>query len=72
MTSTVEDMAERQKKEETETVRVAKSVARKARMLAAASDQSLPDYLSEKLREVVDREWRKVVESESGKPPRRS
>lgn len=60
MRGTLLDMA-RPKKEETETVRIARSVARKARILAAAADLSLPDYLTDRLALVVNDELRQVI-----------
>ena len=52
MYATLEPM--RPRKEETESVRITKSVARKARMIAAAMDKSVPDYLSEELAKIID------------------
>jgi hypothetical protein len=58
----------RPRKEETETVRVAKSVARKVRILAVIAGKTLPDYLSERLGQCIDKEYTEVMGDRAGKP----
>lgn len=60
MTATL-DLVSRPKKPPTESVRVEKDVAKHARMVAAALDVSLPDYLSNTLRPIVEQQLREVM-----------
>lgn len=49
------------RKPPTESVRITKDVARKARAIAAALDMTLPDYLSDRLEKLTDAEFESAM-----------
>lgn len=61
------------KKPATETIRVHSDLARKARIIAAAKGISLPDYIAEVLRPIVDADLAQTIKQlglgeEEGRP----
>jgi hypothetical protein len=65
MNATLARMA-KPKKQPTDNVRMAKALARQARMVAAALDESLPDYLTRRLTPLVEEDLRGLVAGMSG------
>lgn len=61
----------RSKKEPTENVRLKQSLAKKARMAAAALGMSLPDYLSDRLEAVIERDVEEAFKKFGTHGPRR-
>jgi predicted transcriptional regulator len=53
---------EKEKKPETESVRLDKSLARRIRRIAAHRDKSVPDYLAEVLKPIVDANEKQMVD----------
>jgi hypothetical protein len=72
MTATLDAVA-RRKKPPTENVRLDKEVARTLRILAAANDTPTPDFLTELLRPILDKQYREFLSAgHRGKPDRKS
>jgi hypothetical protein len=57
----------RPQKEPTETVRMAKSAVRQARILAAVAGKTLPDYLTDLIRQMADVNVQKAL-AQAGVP----
>lgn len=70
MTATLERMP-RPMKPATESIRINKELARKARIVAAALNMSMPDYVTQKLGELVEKESRDVAAGLLKKPEKK-
>jgi len=70
MTATLERMP-RPMKPATESIRINKELARKARIVAAALNMSMPDYVTQKLGELVEKEARDVAAGLLKKPEKK-
>lgn len=51
----------RTKKDPTENIRLSISVVRKIRFLAADADKSIPDYLADLLKPIVDKKYAELL-----------
>lgn len=60
MVATLDGMP-RPTKPATESIRINKELARKARIISAALNMSMPDYITARLSEVIEREARDVA-----------
>ena len=49
------------RRDESESVRISRALAKKARVVAAALDMSMPEYIDSRLMAIVDKDLREVV-----------